>query len=183
MPSTHPFQHPHHPFNHRPFGRRRVPLKGSAAALRAALREGFDCLLVAMPSVDARQLLTRVLPMMCPSACFAVYSQWLQPLAEALQPLHARKQAVCLQLHEGWMRPYQVGCRFIYICITFMHGVYAHITQMYWRQTCLAVQERMCFTIVRALTAGAAAAYTPNDDHGWHWRVFDDWCGTGEAGS
>lgn len=94
--------------NHRMLGRRRVPLKGKAAELRAALQEGFDCLLVAMPSLDVQQLLTRLLMFVRPSACFAVYSQWLQPLAEAVQHMNSRKQALNVQLHEGWMRPYQV---------------------------------------------------------------------------
>lgn len=92
----------------KPLGRRRVPRKGGAAALRKALHEGFDSLLIAMPSVDTLQLLHRLLPLMRPSTCFAVYSPWLQQLAEALQQMHVRKQGLFLQLHEGWMRPYQV---------------------------------------------------------------------------
>lgn len=34
-----------------------------------------------------------------------------------------------------------------------------------------------------ALTAGAAPPHAPNNDHGWHWGVLDDWRGTGASGS
>ncbi len=54
-------------------------------------------------------LLQSALPLLQPSAAFAVFSPTLQPLAEALQALTASKQAVMLQLVEPWLRDYQVS--------------------------------------------------------------------------
>lgn len=89
-------------------GRRRVPMVGSTEALLQAIATGFDCLLVATPSVDPYHILSRLIPLLKPSSNFVIYSKWLQPLAEALLQLQDSKQALNLQLQEGWLREYQV---------------------------------------------------------------------------
>eukprot|EP00198_Chlamydomonas_reinhardtii_P004742 XP_001694078.1 predicted protein [Chlamydomonas reinhardtii] len=53
-------------------------------------------------------LLDAIWPLLAPSATFAVYSPWAQPLAEALAHLQGSRNAVMLQLQESWLRPHQV---------------------------------------------------------------------------
>ncbi|EFJ43222.1 hypothetical protein VOLCADRAFT_119181 [Volvox carteri f. nagariensis] len=76
--------------------------------LRAVLTSGFDSCLVALPRVHPTALLAAVWPLLAPSATFAVFSPWAQPLAEAMSHLQTSRNAVLLQLQESWLRPYQV---------------------------------------------------------------------------
>ncbi|GLC34740.1 hypothetical protein PLESTB_001158300 [Pleodorina starrii] len=76
--------------------------------LRAVLTSGFDSCLVASPRVHPTAVLAAVWPLLAPSATFAVFSPWSQPLAEALSHLQSSRNAVLLQLQESWLRPYQV---------------------------------------------------------------------------
>ena len=50
----------------------------------------------------------QILPLLEPSATFAIFSPWPQPLADCLVELQTGKRAVMLQLQESWMRPHQV---------------------------------------------------------------------------
>jgi hypothetical protein len=64
------------------------------AEVRAVCRRGFGCCILATPHVDPKVLINMVLPLLCPSASFAIYSLWLQPLAEAAQELKVRRHPV-----------------------------------------------------------------------------------------
>ena len=45
---------------------------------------GFDSCILASPNVDPTVLLRRVMPLLAPSASFAVFSNWMQPLADCM---------------------------------------------------------------------------------------------------
>ncbi|KXZ53340.1 hypothetical protein GPECTOR_7g1234 [Gonium pectorale] len=76
--------------------------------LNPALESGFDSCLVAHPKCHPTALLAAIWPLLAPSATFAVFCPWSQPLAEALSHLQASRNAVLLQVQESWLRPYQV---------------------------------------------------------------------------
>jgi tRNA (adenine-N(1)-)-methyltransferase non-catalytic subunit len=93
----------------------RVPREGrvrhvsAPAALEALVsRGGFTSCIIAAPKLWPAAILAQVLPLLAPSATFAVFSPWLQPLAEAMAALTASRSAVMMTLQESWLRPYQV---------------------------------------------------------------------------
>lgn len=78
------------------------------ALLRSTCQTGFDCCIIAAPSNQPIGILRQLLPLLAPSACFALFSNWQQPLAECHMWLQQSKLAVNLQLTESWCRDYQV---------------------------------------------------------------------------
>ena len=56
----------------------------SWSALVQACSQGFNSCILASPSIDPTQLLRRVMPLLAPSASFALFSNWLQPLADCM---------------------------------------------------------------------------------------------------
>ena len=52
-----------------------------------AIRRGFTCCVLACPDVQPSALFSKVLPLLAPSACFAIFSNYLQPLAECMHQL------------------------------------------------------------------------------------------------
>ena len=68
----------------------------------------FTGCIVAMPGVSPLALLRRALPLLEPSASFAVHCQYLDPLAEAMQELRTGMLAANLALQEPWFRELQV---------------------------------------------------------------------------
>ena len=82
----------------------------SAADVRRLTRpsEGFTSLILAAPALEPTSALRDVLPLLAPSAPFAVWSYAAQPLAEALDHLRKTHAAVNLSLHEPWLRKHQV---------------------------------------------------------------------------
>ena len=70
--------------------------------------EGFTSLIVASPALDPSSALTKLLPLLAPSAPFCVWSYTAQPLAEALDTLRRSSSAVNLSLQEPWLRKHQV---------------------------------------------------------------------------
>jgi hypothetical protein len=79
--------------------------------LQQLLQPGFASCIVAAPRLHPVALLQALLPLLAPSASFAVYSPYLQPLAEAQHALSSAKMAVQLQVQESWFREHQVGRR------------------------------------------------------------------------
>ncbi|CAL8466719.1 g6255 [Coccomyxa elongata] len=77
-------------------------------AVQQACRQGFDCCILASPLVQPLALLRKVLPLLAPSAAFAVFSNYLQPLAECMLALQVSKEALAVQLQESWWREHQV---------------------------------------------------------------------------
>ncbi|GMH13669.1 hypothetical protein Nepgr_015510 [Nepenthes gracilis] len=69
---------------------------------------GFSSLLIAAPELDAWSILQKLLPLLSYSAPFAIYHQYLQPLATCMHHLQIEKLAVGLQISEPWLREYQV---------------------------------------------------------------------------
>ncbi|KAL4305136.1 hypothetical protein HN51_038657 [Arachis hypogaea] len=69
---------------------------------------GFSSLLIAAPEMDIWPLVRDVLPLLSNSAPFAIYHQYLQPLATCMHNLQLAKMAIGLQLSEPWLREYQV---------------------------------------------------------------------------
>ena len=74
----------------------------------ASPSEGFTSLIVASPALDPSSALTKLLPLLAPSAPFCVWSYTAQPLAEALDTLRRSSSAVNLSLQEPWLRKHQV---------------------------------------------------------------------------
>ena len=58
-----------------------------AKATNDIIRGGFDCCILAAPALPQGELLAAVMPLLAPSACFSVFSNWMQPLAEAMAQL------------------------------------------------------------------------------------------------
>ncbi|KAL8211491.1 hypothetical protein R6Q57_005928 [Mikania cordata] len=69
---------------------------------------GFSSLIIAAPDMDAWSIVKEVLPFLSFSAPFAIYHQYLQPLATCMHNLQVNKMAIGLQITEPWLREYQV---------------------------------------------------------------------------
>ncbi|KAG5543027.1 hypothetical protein RHGRI_015946 [Rhododendron griersonianum] len=79
------------------------------SSLAFGKRMGFQgCLIIAAPDVDAWSIVSELLPFLSFSAPFAIYHQYIQPLATCMHNLQLRKMAVGLQISEPWLREYQV---------------------------------------------------------------------------
>ena len=95
----------------RPEGWRSKRIEAASAdrvAELASPSEGFTSLIVASPALDPSSALTKLLPLLAPSAPFVVWSYTAQPLAEALDTLRRSSSAVNLSLQEPWLRKHQV---------------------------------------------------------------------------
>ncbi|XP_004152653.1 tRNA (adenine(58)-N(1))-methyltransferase non-catalytic subunit trm6 isoform X2 [Cucumis sativus] len=69
---------------------------------------GFTSLIIAAPQSDAWSLVKDLLPLVANSAPFAIYHQYVQPLATCMHKLQLEKMAISLQISEPWLREYQV---------------------------------------------------------------------------
>lgn len=76
--------------------------------LMAWARDGFSSMIVAAPNEPAAALVGKLLPLLAPSASFAIYHTHLQPLAECMVGLQRTKLAVGLQLNEPFLREHQI---------------------------------------------------------------------------
>uniref|UniRef100_A0A453DR43 tRNA (adenine(58)-N(1))-methyltransferase non-catalytic subunit TRM6 n=1 Tax=Aegilops tauschii subsp. strangulata TaxID=200361 RepID=A0A453DR43_AEGTS len=65
-------------------------------------------LIVAAPDHEVESVVADLLPLLSYSAPFAIYHQYLQPLATCMHSLQASKMAIGLQITEPWLREYQV---------------------------------------------------------------------------
>ena len=92
--------------------RMREEREAAAAATQKLLKRicktGFNCCIVAAPSNHPASVMAKLAPLLAPSASFAIFSNWQQPLAECHLALQQSKQAVNLTLAESWWREYQV---------------------------------------------------------------------------
>lgn len=70
--------------------------------------KGFSSLVVAAPELDVWSIMQKLLPHLSYSASFAIYHQYLQPLAACMHNLQSEKLAIGLQISEPWLREYQV---------------------------------------------------------------------------
>ncbi|KAI4316925.1 hypothetical protein L6164_024852 [Bauhinia variegata] len=69
---------------------------------------GFSSLIIAAPELDTWTLVRDLIPLLSNSAPFAIYHQYLQPLATCMHNLQLGKMAIGLQISEPWLREYQV---------------------------------------------------------------------------
>ncbi|XP_028784686.1 tRNA (adenine(58)-N(1))-methyltransferase non-catalytic subunit trm6 [Neltuma alba] len=69
---------------------------------------GFSSLIITAPDLDTWTLVRDLLPLLSNSAPFAIYHQYLQPLATCMHNLQVGKMAIGLQISEPWLREYQV---------------------------------------------------------------------------
>ena len=95
----------------RPEGWRSRRIESASPALireLASPAQGFTSLILAAPALDPSAALAKLLPLLAPSAPFAVWSYAPQPLAEALDELRRSSSAVNLTLQEPWLRRHQV---------------------------------------------------------------------------
>ncbi|KAL8090630.1 hypothetical protein AgCh_039894 [Apium graveolens] len=77
-------------------------------AINSWKETGFSSLIMAVPDMDAWTIVKEVLPLLSFSAPFAIYHQYLQPLATCMHNLQLGKMAIGLQIAEPWLREYQV---------------------------------------------------------------------------
>lgn len=82
--------------------------KAPKEAIQSWKENGFSSLIIAAPEQDAWILVKDLLPLLTYSAPFAIYHQYLQPLAKCMRNLQLEKMAIGLQLSEPWLREYQV---------------------------------------------------------------------------
>ncbi|XXG40270.1 hypothetical protein AAC387_Pa01g1032 [Persea americana] len=86
--------------------------RASPEAIKLWKENGFTSLIIAAPDLDTWKIVEELLPLLSYSAPFAIYHQYLQPLATCLHNLQTAKMAVGLQISEPWLREYQVlPCR------------------------------------------------------------------------
>ncbi|KAI5004315.1 hypothetical protein ZWY2020_031558 [Hordeum vulgare] len=71
-------------------------------------KHGFSSLIVAAPGHEVESVVADLLPLLSYSAPFAIYHQYLQPLATCMHSLQVSKMAIGLQITEPWLREYQV---------------------------------------------------------------------------
>ncbi|OAY50593.1 tRNA (adenine(58)-N(1))-methyltransferase non-catalytic subunit trm6 isoform X1 [Manihot esculenta] len=89
----------------------KAPKAGEGApqeALKLWRENGFSSLIIAAPDLDPWSLVKDLLPLLSYSAPFAIYHQYLQPLATCMHNLQLGKMAIGLQISEPWLREYQV---------------------------------------------------------------------------
>ncbi|XWS14471.1 hypothetical protein CRYUN_Cryun35bG0012300 [Craigia yunnanensis] len=77
-------------------------------AIQLWKENGFSSLIIAAPEQDAWSLVKDLLPLLSYSAPFAIYHQYLQPLATCMHNLQLQKMVIGLQISEPWLREYQV---------------------------------------------------------------------------
>ncbi|XP_030497117.2 uncharacterized protein LOC115712857 [Cannabis sativa] len=82
--------------------------KAPKEAIKLWKENGFSSLIVAAPDLDTWSLVKDLLPLLSNSAPFAIYHQFLQPLATCMHNLQLEKMAIGLQISEPWLREYQV---------------------------------------------------------------------------
>ncbi|CAH8325287.1 unnamed protein product [Eruca vesicaria subsp. sativa] len=82
--------------------------KASKEAVEMWKENGFSSLIMAAQDQDPWSLAKDVLPLLSYSAPFAIYHQYLQPLATCMHNLQQEKMAINLQITEPWLREYQV---------------------------------------------------------------------------
>ncbi|ESQ39207.1 hypothetical protein EUTSA_v10001448mg [Eutrema salsugineum] len=82
--------------------------KASKEAIEMWQENGFSSLIMAAQDQDPWSLAKDVLPLLSCSAPFAIYHQYLQPLATCMHNLQQGKMAINLQITEPWLREYQV---------------------------------------------------------------------------
>ncbi|XP_039049065.1 tRNA (adenine(58)-N(1))-methyltransferase non-catalytic subunit trm6-like [Hibiscus syriacus] len=82
--------------------------KAPKEAIQSWKENGFSSLIIAAAEQDAWSLVKDLLPLRTYSAPFAIYHQYLQPLATCMHNLQHEKMAIGLQISEPWLREYQV---------------------------------------------------------------------------
>ncbi|KAL0862287.1 hypothetical protein Bca101_041405 [Brassica carinata] len=82
--------------------------KASKESVEMWKENGFSSLIMAAQDQDPWSLAKDVLPLLSYSAPFAIYHQYLQPLATCMHNLQQGKMAINLQITEPWLREYQV---------------------------------------------------------------------------
>lgn len=82
--------------------------KASEDLINSWKESGFSSLIIATPDMDVWSIMQKLIPLLSYSAPFAIYHQYLQPLAECMHKLQLGKMAIGLQITEPWLREYQV---------------------------------------------------------------------------
>ncbi|KAH9607054.1 hypothetical protein KSS87_013829 [Heliosperma pusillum] len=82
--------------------------KASEELINSWKEKGFPSLIVAAPESDVWTIMQKLMPLLSYSASFAIYHQYLQPLATCMHNLQKEKMAIGMQISEPWLREYQV---------------------------------------------------------------------------
>ncbi|KAI3870758.1 hypothetical protein MKX03_024112 [Papaver bracteatum] len=82
--------------------------KATKEAITSWKQNGFSSLIIAALDLDPWTVVQELLPHLSYSAPFAIYHQYLQPLAACMHNLQTARMAIGLQISEPWLREYQV---------------------------------------------------------------------------
>ncbi|XP_038704457.1 tRNA (adenine(58)-N(1))-methyltransferase non-catalytic subunit trm6-like isoform X2 [Tripterygium wilfordii] len=82
--------------------------QASQEVIKTWKENGFSSVILAASDLDPWNLVKDILPLLSYSAPFAIYHQYLQPLATCMHSLQVGKLAIGLQISEPWLREYQV---------------------------------------------------------------------------
>ncbi|XP_038977528.1 tRNA (adenine(58)-N(1))-methyltransferase non-catalytic subunit trm6-like [Phoenix dactylifera] len=82
--------------------------RASPELIKLWKEKGFSSLMIAAPELEVGSLVQDLLPLLSYSAPFAIYHQFLQPLATCMHRLQTSRMAINLQISEPWLREYQV---------------------------------------------------------------------------
>jgi len=88
--------------------RKHLPKRATGKRTQELAQSKFTSLVLAAPSYNPETLVDRCLSLLSPSATFAIYSPWLQPLVDCKLFLHRNKLALRMQLCECFWREHQV---------------------------------------------------------------------------
>ncbi|KAK9676125.1 hypothetical protein RND81_11G055900 [Saponaria officinalis] len=82
--------------------------KASQELINSWKQKGFPSLIIAAPEADVWTITQKLMPLLSHSASFAIYHQYVQPLATCMHNLQKEKMAIGMQILEPWLREYQV---------------------------------------------------------------------------
>lgn len=94
--------------NHGALKRVFMPKRAETSELEELASAGFDSLIVVAPRYSPESVMDKLASLLAPSAAFAVFSPYLQPLVDCRYSLSSQKAAVSLQLTETFWREHQV---------------------------------------------------------------------------
>uniref|UniRef100_A0A7N0TZQ5 tRNA (adenine(58)-N(1))-methyltransferase non-catalytic subunit TRM6 n=1 Tax=Kalanchoe fedtschenkoi TaxID=63787 RepID=A0A7N0TZQ5_KALFE len=95
-------------FNLKPCKSSKAGEPASAEVVRMWKESGFSSLIIGAPDIDPWSIIKGLLPLLSHSAPFAIYHQYLQPLATCMHNIQQEKLAIGLQINEPWLREFQV---------------------------------------------------------------------------
>jgi tRNA (adenine-N(1)-)-methyltransferase non-catalytic subunit len=95
---------------------------GAISSKATTVNPPFSGCIICNPTLQPKTALNALLPLLAPSACFAVWSQYLDPLVDAMNTLRSTGSAVNLMVQETWYRKQQVLPKRTHPLMNMNHG-------------------------------------------------------------